>query len=320
MLSWNDVRFYGLLYVNDAREIHANLRASQQKALETYLRCAMLCDRSMRHHGYKFSLITNRASQLQEMTDRVGGSSITILERPFTLSVPTDAPFYSAHFKLDLMATFGSGGLGEAIALVDIDTVLLQPFQCAPPNDGLIGYDISDQVFPAYGSEVIRNDMELVAGGSLSAPRWWGGEFIAGPAVSFQKLSDTIGGLWPTYLEHRSQLHHAGDEMLTSTALEVLKSTGLQATDATNTNVCRWWSSRTRHRQIPLPVAMETCLLHLPADKAFLQSQAEREFNPASFLQTYFGYAKKKNFTRGMFALAAKAIGRDDGRLLPRLR
>jgi hypothetical protein len=99
-----------------------------------------------------------------------------------TIELPKNMPFYAAHFKLDLMDQVAETLPADTMMLLlDADMVALLPLdqdlieRCAQAGLGV--FDISDQVFPAYGSERVVADLEIVADQRLMNPRWYGGEF-----------------------------------------------------------------------------------------------------------------------------------------------
>ncbi len=88
-------------------------------------------------------------------------------------------------------------------------------------------YDISAQVYPAYGLRTIAADLELVSGRS-GLTRWFGGELILGTPAFFGQLADRVDMIYPRYLDAISEVHHIGDEMVTSSALGLLIADGLR--------------------------------------------------------------------------------------------
>jgi hypothetical protein len=88
--------------------------------------------------------------------------------------------------------------------LLDCDIVALRRFddeqQYMIQHADLIVYDISDQVFSAYGAKRIKADIEAVAGEILADPRWFGGEFIGGSRKGLSQLIEKAKGVLPYYL------------------------------------------------------------------------------------------------------------------------
>jgi hypothetical protein len=130
-----------------------------------------------------------------------------------------------------------------------------------------IAYDISNQVFQAYGKDRVVGDMEKLAPGT-SAKYWYGGEFLCGAPHFYRELVLKVDVIWPRYNQVWRELHHQGDEMLVSVALNQI---GCIARANDDFAVFRYWSGRIRHQQLPMLDVLERCaLLHLPQDKDFL--------------------------------------------------
>ena len=152
-------RYFGLLHVDRANNYDVNLRksggtAAAKDPIDIYLRCAANCASSARAAGLNFAVITNQADFLSDRARLLGFEPPALVEHRFERVLPTGIPFYSAHFKLEVLAAFGSGKWGPISALVDLDTVFLKPLPMPRSDDqGLFVYDISAQVFPAFGTE-----------------------------------------------------------------------------------------------------------------------------------------------------------------------
>ena len=68
--------------------------------------------------------------------------------------------------------------------------------------------------------------------------------------------------VWPQYLANWRNLHHIGDEMVTSAAIAKIKRSGLRVIDVGSANVVqRWWSARTLQPQMPFSKALTTSIL-----------------------------------------------------------
>ena len=307
----NSIVFYGLLHVAAEPTTHVNLAAGSSDPIDIYLRCAGLCSASVTAQGELFALITNAATLLEGRCARLGISNLSIVSHPFGWFVPRGGAFYSAHFKLELIEAFATGRYGDQIALIDIDSVLHQPFLFPElPAGCLFCYDISDQVFTAYGRETVIRDLSLIAGRTLSAPRWFGGEFICGDARGFAALAHYIKECWPRYKRDIAALHHVGDEMVTSAALNIALASGQRVIDlGCQGGVARWWTSRTRGPQQSFTEISNRSLLHLPGDKRFLATYPIGEFDGAEFVRSYRRYARKKLIARRAYNLLGALAG-----------
>jgi hypothetical protein len=239
------------------------------------------------------------------------------VEYNFSLDVPRGISFYSAHFKLDLLGAFGRGVFGDLVALVDVDTLLLDEITVP---DGLAVYDISDQVFPAYGQELIRQELERIAGRPLANPRWYGGEFLMGRQSDFARLMEFVRLCWPRYIQQYSSLHHQGDEMPLSAAINLYAEAGSAVCDfGARGSVARWWSGMTRHRQETFSAISGASLLHLPADKAFLGSLTDQEVTDRyALIEKYRASIRLKLLARVVLQ-KLRLRGRRESRFAPRL-
>jgi len=267
------VRFYGLLHIKRGESSSANLKSKDfDSGIDVYINCAVTLSRSLALVGQKFTLLTNDRNHIESRLSASVASLLEIQEIRFTYEVPSGASFYSAHFKLDVFEYFAQ--LDTYSVFCDLDVLAIselpREFMSAVEKDQSICYEITDQVAPAYGVKVIANDLTHVHGCS-STGKWYGGEFLSGPPSFFQALSDHCRDMFPNYVAHIKRLHHVGDEAIVSAAIERMKATGHQFSDAGEMLViARYWNSPTKHRQPPLTRYSSYSMLHLPADKGFL--------------------------------------------------
>jgi hypothetical protein len=232
---------------------------------------------------------------------------LDVREISFALDVPNSIPFYEAHYKLELLSAFGTGAFGERPALVDIDALFLRRFRHSADFEV---YDISEQVFPAYGRERVVADLELIAGRKLPGARWYGGEYICGRTEGFRLLSGYIEACWGRYKSLIGRLHHFGDEIVTSAALNCAFLDGLKMVDIGSPgDVARWWSARTLSRQMSLEEAQKAAFLHLPADKEFLSAIAIKNYDSEEILKLYRSYVRKKIAVRKLRNLIDRCLG-----------
>ncbi|MDB5569630.1 MAG: glycosyltransferase [Hyphomicrobiales bacterium] len=285
------MHFYSLLHLaeNERASVNASM-GSFDEQVELYARCALTLSRSLKAHGLPYTLLTNDEAALRKSLGADAGD-LVIQEMPFRLKAPEGARFYSAHYKLDVFRFFSR--LSSAyVVLCDVDMICLAD---APRTFGNLAeaelpacYDISDQVLPAYGEERVIQDLSRIHG-MASEGRWSGGEFIAGTPAFFGLLSDKTDDLFDRYVSDIESLHHVGDEMVTSAALEALRRGGLHIADAGSTRVVgRYWNADTKHPQRPFAHFLDCFLLHLPADKSFLASYpADAQYSRDAFARTY---------------------------------
>jgi hypothetical protein len=292
-MSANETRFYGLLYIDEQNNRYHSNRAHGVDPVDIYIMCASLCSKSFNANGAVFNIITNKPAYTRQRLEHLKLERISVSEHDFSLMVPKKKMyFYSAHFKLDVFNAFGDGQFGEHIGLVDLDTILLRSL---PQSANLAVYDISDQVFPAFGKSRVVSDLELISGRSLEDPHWYGGEFVTGSAAEFATISHYINLCWPKYVRNIGSLHHVGDEMVMSSALNMARADGVHILDYGQAGlVARWWSDRTEHEQAPFEPLTAAALLHLPGDKMFLTREARYQFDSGEFLSRFQRHARKK--------------------------
>jgi hypothetical protein len=301
-----ETMFYSLLYIDEASNQNPNLIAATDP-IDVYILCACLCSKTFRGAGSSFRLITNNEAYVKSRLRALRLDDVAVVAYAFALPVPKNIPFYSAHFKLDIFKAFGSGTFGGQTGFVDLDTVLLRRL---PSSDALAVYDISDQVFAAYNRDRVVSDMEKISGRRLSDARWYGGEFVMGSAAAFCAISQYVESCWPRYVRCFPTLHHVGDEIIMSSALNMARADGVRIIDYKETClVARWWTARTRHKQEAFDAVRGAALLHFPADKVFLAKQARYNFQPELFLSRFRRHAQRKIALRAILALGESLIG-----------
>lgn len=283
---------FGLLHLAESEKTAMNLSTDNfRDQISVYVNNAKALSKSLDLVGISYTLLTNNKSAIQDIVSRGVSTSFDIIEIPFSTEVPAGTRFYSAHFKLDAfkyLATLTDG----YYALCDLDMLCINP----PPSclQNLIKnmipmcYDISDQVIPAYGHEIIISDLSKIANID-SEERWSGGEFIAGPPQFFSDLVKEIDKIYDNYISNVSLLHHVGDEAYTSAALEKLRRKGRYIADAGTIGiVARYWNTSILHPQKSFDYYNQSFLLHLPADKQFLSELAEREMDSLSAIRAFY--------------------------------
>lgn len=272
-------QLFGLLHLAENEENATNVSISDfQEHVAVYVDNAITLAKSLQLKGIEFTLLTNNKALVEKCARRpADGFVLQVIEIPFITQVPSGIRFYSAHFKIDAyrhLARLGEGYFG----LCDIDVVCIneipQSLKTMIYHQIPVCYDISDQVIPAYGADVILRDMSVI-GGIESEGRWMGGEFLAGPSAFFADLVKEIDTIYPDYVANIPTLHHIGDEALTSAGIERLRRQGRHVADAgTLLIIGRYWSGNVSHHQRPFDHYKNCFLLHLPSDKKFLSGVA----------------------------------------------
>lgn len=226
-----------------------------------------------------------------------------------TIELPKNMPFYAAHFKLDLMDQVAETLPADTMMLLlDADMVALLPLdqdligRCAQAGLGV--FDISDQVFPAYGSERVVADLEIVADQRLMNPRWYGGEFLLATPASLRRLVPRARASYARYLSESEHLSHHGDEAFISAALNALSDEGQVLIEVgAYQAVGRHWPGN-NYRDLRW---FRCCsFVHLPGGKALL----EREARFDDFAPDRFWRHMRVAHMRGRVRHAVKRIAR----------
>ena len=291
------LQLFGLLHLKENQLSAVNIRTKNfADQVQIYIRNAINLSNTLESQGVSFKLLTNKKYILDDYL-RFEKNSLQVEEIPFITEVPNGARFYSAHFKLDAFR-YLSKQANEYVGLCDIDMVCANGYPACLDNIVKaklpLYYDISDQVIPAYGHEVIIDDLKIIHG-IESEGRWCGGEFISGTPAFFSMLVDEIESIYPNYIANISNLHHVGDEAFTTAALELLRRKGVCIGDAGTLGIVgRFWNTHTLHCQKPFESFKKCFLLHLPADKRFLAEVSLQEgVNSENVLKFYVAHMKK---------------------------
>lgn len=226
-----------------------------------------------------------------------------------TIALPKNTPFYAAHFKLDLMDQVAATLPADTMMLLlDADMVALRPLdpdlveRCAQAGLGV--FDISDQVFPAYGSEHVVADLEIVAGRRLKNPRWYGGEFMLATPDSLRRLVPRARASYARYLGESARLRHHGDEAFISAALNALGDEGQVLVEVgAYQAVGRHWPGN-NYRDVRW---FRCCsFVHLPGGKALLEKEGRFD----DFVPDRFWRHMRVAHVRGRVRHALKRIAR----------
>lgn len=298
---------YGLLHVAENQQSSMETYAeTEEQKRQFYLKSAVNLSRSLHTRGVPFTLLTNQKELLLRDLQMLGYEhSLKIENIEFNTNVPNGTFYYSAHFKLDVFSYLASLAEEQYVGLVDIDMIAVGNIPACLKNcieeKIPLGYDVSDQLIPAFGHNRILGDMQKLSP-DICEGRWYGGEFILGSPSFFAALNDEVRKLYDLYIEIMDDLFHKGDEMLTSVALERLKRDGIYIADAGTLGIVgRFFSVPTiRHPQKPFKYFENCFLLHLPVDKDFLAKLApEQAEYREGFLKSYRAYLSTIWITRG---------------------
>jgi hypothetical protein len=304
-----NLSLYGLLHLTRGQsssimDIYAH---SYEQKRRFYLKSAVNLSRSLRQRGLSFTLLTNNQTEILDDLKFLGyEDSITVQEIDFHLYVPDGLFYYSTHFKLDVFRYFASLAPNQYVGLIDLDMVAVADLPICLKNlvEARIPlcYDVSDQLIPAFGHDVILHDMQRLAP-EICAGRWYGGELLLGTPTFFAALNDESTAIYQRYLEIVDELFHKGDEMITSVALENLQRRGIYIADAGTLGIVgRFFSVPTvKHPQKSFKYFENSFLLHLPVDKDFLaQLKPEQAEHRDTFLRQYKSYLSTVWIVKGL--------------------
>lgn len=300
---------YGLLHLTrgQSSSIMDNYADSYEKKRRFYLQSAINLSRSLRQRGVSFTLLTNKEAEILDDLKLLGyEDSITVQEIDFQLYVPDGLFYYSTHFKLDIFRYFASLDANQYVGLIDLDMVAVANLPICLKNLAEaripLCYDVSDQLIPAFGHDVILRDMQRLSS-DICAGRWYGGELIAGTPEFFAALDQEATIIYKRYLKIVDELFHKGDEMITSVALEHLQRRGIYVADAGTLGIIgRYFSVPTvKHPQKSFKYFEKCFLLHLPVDKDYLaQLKPEQVEHRDIFLKHYKSYLSTVWLVRGL--------------------
>jgi hypothetical protein len=269
----------------------------------SYVKQSFCLNKSLQCAGFpKLNIFTNDVDAVC-----LGLSGLPLSERPLVheLNVATDVPadvsFYAAHFKLDVLAQAAEMlHVDQILLLLDTDIVALRELDCGMlgrcTRVGVGAFDISDQVFSAYGSQRVIHDLEIVAGRALANPRWYGGEFLLATRDFLGRLVPCARQCYQNYILELESLQHHGDEVFISAALNILADEGQAMIDVGNYQaIGRHWSGNT-HRDLRW---FQNCsLLHLSGAKTLLENESRLPGFDARHLWKQVSFAHRINRLR----------------------
>jgi hypothetical protein len=187
--------------------------------------------------------------------------------------LPEGAAFFAAHHKLFLFSHLAQDAHPNCLLDVDMainydNLQLAKVFDQHPQIDGWV-YDISDQVFPARGTQAVQDDLRLL-GVDHPFPRWYGGEFLIGTPRLFAYLHEQCQGYLQSYFSLLPRLNHVGDECVVSAALNQNVQNLALADAGASGLVVRQWTGVTLHVAKPCATLKHCLFWHLPDAKTTL--------------------------------------------------
>lgn len=262
---------------------HLKNTNNKSKSTLSYLKQSRLLARSLhRKTGKNLHLLTNRPDICKVFFAKKTSWQPKIIETPEKITPPDGIRFFSAHHKfsalkkiLELLIT----STEDRFLLLDTDIYvnrnLTEDQIYSLSNSDLTVYNISDQVFPAYGALRVSTEIDFLTKSKIIDPQWFGGEFISGNSKGLSALLECIEKIIPTYFSNYENLHHIGDEMFTSCAINLLKQNlDIKINTGNNYYLCsRHWS---RHTDRPLSWHFKHTFIHCPGSKPILELFSNR--------------------------------------------
>jgi hypothetical protein len=282
------MKLFTLLHISQQETSTHNNRAKNfAEQIKVYVNCIRLLYNTLLQEGIEIELLTNDREYIVSL---IGEPFINITELSFTMNVPSGLKFYSAHYKIEVYK-FLSTYPDPYVGIIDNDIICVNAMPECLKNcisDQLpLYYDVSNQVFPAYGQEKILAEKVLISPTNRLG-LWAGGEFIMGPPHFFAELYDEISLIKESYFKNAHLLHHQSDEFLSSIAIEnyMLKNDSLIMDAGILNIVGRYWSFPIKHQQRNIDEFLKCFLLHLPNDKKFLSSISHKTLNRNELVKT----------------------------------
>ena len=282
--------FYTMLYIKN-KNFNENVAENGFVTILGYINCCKILHDSLEKIGLKLTILTNEPAVITEQADNLNVEKVD-----FKQNIPENIRFFSAHHKIEVFKYLSLSGDNYSI-LLDSDVVCInnipENMEKIIQQNIPVYYDVTDQVYPAYGRIKIMDDKSLVMG-TKSLGNWVGGEFIGGDKKFFAEIYKNCMEYWDSYIGNIAKFHHQGDEMLTSCAIEKYILEGNVIFNAGSIGyVGRYWSVKTLHIGKPFEAYLDNCLLHLPADKEYLAKYNGNDV----FIEKYRTYLKKQKKT-----------------------
>jgi len=283
------IKFYTLLYIDSENQSlsHNGLVDNFHKQIETFVKCCVTLNKSLLFFANsEMTVITNNKPYIKNIS-----TDLKCLEIDFNFKIPKDIGFFSAHHKIDVFKYLSQLDPSQYSVLIDCDILCVNKIpqnlvNCINKNIPVY-YDITDQVYPRYGRNIITRDKEVLMSGEASNGLWAGGEFMGGDNIFFGLLSDQIDLIKKDYLDNYKSLHHQGDEILVSVAIEKIMNQMYICNAGSFGGIRRYWSDQIWRSQYNLNCYKDDFLLHLPADKKFI---AELSIVDTSLMVSYKKY------------------------------
>jgi len=290
-----------MLYIK-SKNFDENAAENGFVTIHGYINCCKVLHNSLKKFDYKLVILTNQPDVIIEQEN-----TLNVEKVDFKLNIPENVRFFSAHHKIEVFKYLSLYG-DEYSILLDSDVVCVNNI---PENMEKIiqekipvYYDITDQVYPAYGRIKIIEDKTIIMG-IKSLGNWAGGELIGGSKNFFGEIYNKCIDYWDKYFDNINSFHHQGDEMLTSCAIEkYILDKNVIINAGSIGFIGRYWSVKTLHIGKAFEAYFDNFLLHLPADKEYLAKYNSEN----NFIENYQIYLHNKNKKKNSIIKNAKII------------
>lgn len=270
------IYFGTLLWIDEKNHSAVN---NKNKSIVSYYRQVDLLAKTLRFNlKSDLFVFTNEKKKLEKWFQKSKKQAPQFVPISSEMVIPDGTRFYSAHHKLDAIASACDllNNPDDIFILLDSDVIslgLLNMRQCDLLNNAdLVVYDISDQVFHKDGESKSKpkKDLEFLANTTLPSAKWFGGEFLAGNKIGLMRLVEMARSLLPRYFANLDGFGHKGDEMFVSASLNLLlKEKQLRILDQNDYFLAsRHWA---RWTNPPLSHHMKYNFIHCPGSKPALE-------------------------------------------------
>ena len=267
---------YGtLLWIDESN--HSSINNKNNKIVSYFRQIDVLAKTLKFHHGVKLIVFTNDVLRLYEWFKERNEIRPFLIEIKASYVVPDKTPFFGAHYKLEALAAARNllESYNDRFLLLDSDVIVVRPFNEVQMNaiyeSDLLTYDITEQVNSVYGYDKIRKDLELVANETFENHNWYGGEFLCGGITGFDLLLKEAREMLPRYFENINSIHHIGDEMFISAALNkisLMSSEIILSKQKSERLITRHWS---RFSNPSIDWHLKHSLIHCPGSKPLIE-------------------------------------------------
>jgi hypothetical protein len=287
------VKFYTLLYIDsENKSLSLNgISGTFDQQMQIFVKCCEILNNSLTFFtNCKLVVLTNNKNYINNIS-----LELQCIEIDFDFEVPNGIKFYASHHKIDTFRYFSQLSDDQYSFLIDSDVICINEMplnliNCIESHIPVY-YDITEQVYPAYGREKIIKDKNVLMSDNLSTGIWAGGEFIGGESEFFKLLYDEIEVIQKNYFDNYKNLHHQGDEALVSTAIERIMHKKYICNAGVFGAIGRFWSTKTLHVQNPWKSYVNNFLVHLPSDKDYIATLSSIN---GQFVNNYEKYLFKK--------------------------